>query len=62
MIKIQILDYGLGNIKSLHSAVNFLGYKPIIDNVIRKKNEIDLLIIPGVGSFGFAMDLLKKKI
>jgi glutamine amidotransferase len=61
MIKIQILDYGLGNIKSLHSAVNFLGYKPIIDSVIRKKNEIDLLIIPGVGSFGFAIDLLKKK-
>ena len=59
MIKVQILDYGLGNIKSLYSAVKFLGYEVIVDSKIMK--NIDLLIIPGVGSFGMAMNLLEKQ-
>jgi len=59
MIKVQILDYGLGNIKSLYSALRFLGYEAIVDSKIIKK--IDLLIIPGVGSFGMAMNLLEKQ-
>jgi len=57
MIKVQILDYGIGNIKSLFSALSYLNFKPIVDNKLKK--NIDLLILPGVGSFGNAMNLLK---
>lgn len=58
-MKISIIDYHTGNTMSLFSALEFLGYKPIISN----KKEIessDVMILPGVGSFGRAMKKIKN--
>ena len=57
---ISIINHGLGNFKSVISAVEFLGEKAIITNKpvdIKKSNKI---IIPGVGSFKYAMNNLVK--
>ena len=57
---ISIINHGLGNFKSVISATEFLGEKAIITNKhvdIKKSNKI---IIPGVGSFKYAMNNLVK--
>lgn len=57
---IAIIDYDAGNIKSVENAFNYLGQETI---VTRDKDIIlgaDKVVLPGVGSFGDAMDKLKK--
>jgi glutamine amidotransferase len=58
---IVIIDHGLGNIKSVHSAVNYLGYK--VKSSTSEKDIINSegLILPGVGNFGAAMKFLQKR-
>ena len=60
MKKIAILDYGLGNILSLKYSLNYLGYKCFLASEV-KNNSFDCLIIPGVGSYSYAMSLIKNK-
>ncbi len=57
---IAIIDYDAGNIRSVENAFNYLGQETI---VTRDKDIIlnaDKVVLPGVGSFGDAMDKLKK--
>ncbi|MBQ9277200.1 MAG: imidazole glycerol phosphate synthase subunit HisH [Lachnospiraceae bacterium] len=57
---IAILDYDAGNIKSVEKAVAYLGEEGIIT---RDKDIIlssDKVILPGVGSFGDAMNKLNE--
>jgi len=56
MIKVGIIDYGMGNIWSVRTALEFLGVLPKIVSVSSEINEFSHLIIPGVGSFKKAMD------
>jgi len=60
-MKVVIIDYGLGNIKSIANALkeNQIAYK-ISDHPNEIENS-DLAILPGVGSFPAAMSLLNKK-
>lgn len=58
---ISILDLEISNIKSLENSLGYLGikYKKIsTNNDIKFANKI---IIPGVGSFDYAMQYLEKK-
>lgn len=57
MKKICIIDYGLGNIKSLYNSLNYIGYKPVFLSETKLKT-FDVLFIPGVGSFAKASNLL----
>ena len=57
---IHILDYGLGNVHAFITAYKKLGF-----DAVRAKSNNDLkaaekLILPGVGSFDQAMQLLDK--
>lgn len=57
---IAILDYDAGNIKSVEKALAFLGQEA---RITRDKDEImasDKVILPGVGSFGDAMQKIKE--
>lgn len=57
---IAIIDYDAGNIRSVEKAFNYLGEETILS---RDKDEIlsaDKVVLPGVGSFGDAMEKLKK--
>ena len=60
-MKIVLIDYGAGNIKSLQFAIERLGYKATLSN---DKNEIenaDKVIFPGVGHADSAMKMLQEK-
>lgn len=58
---IAIIDYGMGNLKSVYNALIKIGCECKITS---DKNEIikaDKLILPGVGAFKDCMDNLKKE-
>ena len=59
MKKICILDYGLGNIKSLYNSIKHLGYDVSFHSE-KKRENYDILFIPGIGSFSKASELLLK--
>lgn len=61
-MRIVIVDYGMGNLKSISSVLSYLG----VDNVSvsAEYSELELadkLILPGVGSFGKAMAQIREK-
>ncbi len=49
---IVVLDYGMGNLKSVKKAIDFLGYESRIQSDLQGATK---LIIPGVGAFAEAM-------
>lgn len=56
---IAIVDYGAGNIFSVKNALDHLGYE---NKLTDKKEDIisaDRVILPGVGAFPWAMNMLK---
>ena len=57
MSKICILDYGFGNIASLHNALTYIGYKTDFYSE-NKEKKYDIVFIPGVGSFHNASKIL----
>jgi imidazole glycerol-phosphate synthase subunit HisH len=50
-----ILDYGMGNLRSVEKAVEFIGYPVRVQSNL---DNVTKLIIPGVGAFGAAMERL----
>ncbi len=58
--KIVIIDYHMGNVRSVLNALNHLGYAPIISNKKEDIETADRLILPGVGAFSVGMYNLKK--
>lgn len=57
---IVIIDYGLGNLKSVAGAVRKLGYEPLISNKHEDLINAEKLILPGVGAFGDGMKNLES--
>ena len=61
-MRIVIVDYGMGNLKSIVSALNYLG---VVEVLISSEYDIlksaEKIILPGVGSFGKAISEIKKK-
>lgn len=58
--KIAIIDYDAGNIKSVERAVAYCGGEAILTRDPNVLMDSPKVILPGVGSFGDAMDKLKK--
>lgn len=57
---IAIVDYGAGNLHSVKKALDFLNTKSIITSDAKEIQEADGVILPGVGSFGHAMQSMQK--
>lgn len=57
---IAIIDYDAGNIKSVEHALEHLGAEAIITRDADTILNADGVILPGVGSFGDAMDKLNR--
>ena len=58
---VSIIDYGCGNILSIKRAVEAVGFRAELTNDPKKITKSTSLILPGVGAFGNAINLLKKK-
>lgn len=59
-MKIIILDYGAGNIKSIQFAFKRLGYDAVLTHNVEDIIKSDKVIFPGVGEASSAMKMLKE--
>ena len=59
---IAILDYGIGNLKSIYNMLKKVGVESIITSDIKEIKSADKYILPGVGSFDFGINNLKRSL
>ena len=52
---IAIIDYGMGNLRSVQKAFEFLGYEAVITDSADAIAAASHVILPGVGAFEDAM-------
>lgn len=57
---IAIIDYDAGNIRSVEKAFNYLGQETIVTRDRDIILDADKVVLPGVGSFGDAMEKLNR--
>ncbi len=56
---VAIIDYGVGNLFSLKSSLEFLGQSAVITRDKATIENSDRVILPGVGAFGDAAEKLR---
>ncbi|MFP4321388.1 MAG: imidazole glycerol phosphate synthase subunit HisH [Anaerolineales bacterium] len=57
---ITIVDYGMGNLRSVYNALDLLGAEVNISSDPAEILNAERLILPGVGAFGLAMQFLDE--
>ncbi len=57
---IAIVDYGMGNLRSVQKALEKLGFLALITSDPHTIAQADKLILPGVGAFRDAMNRLRQ--
>ena len=60
-MKLGVINYGMGNLGSVMTAVKNLGFQAEICVSPLDLNGVDKIILPGVGSFFDAMKELEQK-
>ena len=58
---IAIIDYGAGNLQSVKKALDFLGCESVVTSDSAGIDSASHIILPGVGSFGDAMDSIRAR-
>ncbi|MEX1027525.1 MAG: imidazole glycerol phosphate synthase subunit HisH [Candidatus Paceibacterota bacterium] len=58
--RVQIIDYGLGNLFSIQQACHQVGMDPVVSSSPKDLAGANGIILPGVGAFGQAMDRLRE--
>ena len=58
--RIGIVNYGMGNLRSVEKAVERVGAVPVISGDPEQLAELDGLILPGVGAFPKAMERIRE--
>lgn len=61
MPKVGIVDYGMGNLRSVQKALQRVGAEAELCSDPARLGEFDGLVLPGVGAFGDAMDNLRDR-
>ncbi len=59
-VEIAVVDYGMGNLSSVRNAFAHIGYKPFLTDAADKLEKADIIVLPGVGAFGEAMENLRE--
>jgi len=54
-MKIAIVDYGMGNLRSVARAVEYAGAEPVVTSEVEAIDRCNGIILPGVGAFEDAM-------
>ena len=57
---IVILDYGMGNVRSVHNMLKKVGYPSIITSDKQTVLQADKYILPGIGAFDFGIRNLRN--
>ncbi len=61
MSGIAILDYGMGNLRSVHRAVERVGGRAEVTSDPETSSRADAIVVPGVGAFGACMRGLQER-
>jgi glutamine amidotransferase len=56
---IAIIDYGMGNVRSLMNAFEYVGEDAVVTRDLEELEAADRLVLPGVGAFGDAMAAIR---
>ena len=59
--RVAILDYGMGNIRSVSKAVDRAGGRPLVTSDPGEAAGADAMVVPGVGAFGACMEGLRER-
>jgi glutamine amidotransferase len=59
-LKAAIVDYGLGNLYSISQACRHVGVDSVVSSSRDDLEAADVMILPGVGAFGTAMEALRR--
>lgn len=60
-MKVLIIDYGLGNLFSVASALKKLGYEVLFDREGGRVSQADVMLLPGVAAFEAGMRNLQAR-
>lgn len=60
-MKVALIDYGAGNLRSVANALRELGIQPVIAASPDDLTDATHLVLPGVGSFGDCMAQLESR-
>jgi glutamine amidotransferase len=58
--RIAILDYGMGNLRSVEKALERVGAEPRITAAADQARSADGIVLPGVGAFPRAMEMVRE--
>ena len=58
---IAIVDYGMGNVRSLRNALEYLGQDVQVTSDPAGLDAADRIVLPGVGAFGDAMVAIRER-
>jgi glutamine amidotransferase len=58
-VAIAIVDYGMGNVRSLMNAFEYVGEDAVVTRNPEELEQADRLVLPGVGAFGDAMAAIR---
>ena len=58
-MKIAVLDYGIGNLRSAEKALQHVGADARLVTDPHEAEAADAVVLPGVGAFGACMDALR---
>ena len=61
MVKLVVIDYQSGNLRSVAKALESTGVRPLITGDPKELEAADGLVLPGVGSGPAAMEALKQR-
>jgi glutamine amidotransferase len=57
---VAIINYGMGNLGSVYRAVEECGGHPVITNAEKDLEEVNFIILPGVGSFATGISKIRE--
>src|SRR5207302_2536777 len=60
MTQVAVVDYGMGNRRSVQKALEHVGAQAAITSDLEQLREADGLVVPGVGAFPLAMQRLHE--
>ena len=60
MTRVAILDYGMGNLRSVEKALEHVGATPEVTSDHERVRRADGIVLPGVGAFPRAMDAVRR--
>ena len=60
MTRVAILDYGMGNLRSVAKALEHVGARPEVTSDHGRVREADRVVLPGVGAMPKAMERVRR--